>query len=50
MELTAVVEALRGLPDQMRVWIMTDSAYVKNGITQWVLDWLANHWKNSKGA
>jgi ribonuclease HI len=50
MELTAVVEALRILPDQMHVWIMTDPAYVKNGITQWMPNWIANQWKNSKGA
>jgi hypothetical protein len=29
---------------------MTDSAYVKNGIMQWMPNWLANHWKNSKEA
>jgi ribonuclease HI len=50
MELTAVVEALRILPDQMHVWIMMGSAYVKNGIMQWMPNWMANHWKNSRGA
>jgi hypothetical protein len=36
MELLAVTEALANIPDGMHVWIMTDSAYVKNGITQWI--------------
>jgi ribonuclease HI len=50
MELTAVVEAIKILPDQMHVWVMTDSAYVKNGITQWVANWVRSGWKNSQGA
>jgi ribonuclease HI len=50
MELLAVTEALRIIPDQMRVWIMTDSTYVKNGITQWVPNWAKNGWKNASGA
>jgi ribonuclease HI len=28
---------------------MTDSAYVKNGITQWLPKWIADMWKNSNG-
>jgi ribonuclease HI len=50
MEILAVTEALANLPDGMHVWIMTDSAYVKNGITQWVPTWIRNGWKNSGGA
>jgi ribonuclease HI len=50
MELSAVTEALQILPDQMHVWIMTDSAYVKNGITQLVPNRLTNWWKNVSGA
>jgi ribonuclease HI len=49
MELLAVTEALANLPDGMHVWVMTDSAYVKNGITQWVPNWIRNGWKNSSG-
>jgi ribonuclease HI len=48
MELTAVVEAMKILPDHMHIWVMTDSAYVKNGITQSVENWIS--WKNSQGA
>jgi ribonuclease HI len=50
MELLAVTEALANLPDGMHVWVMTDSPYVKNGITQWVPTWIRNGWKNSGGA
>jgi ribonuclease HI len=50
MEILAVVEALANIPDGMHVWVMTDSAYVKNGITQWVPNWIRNNWKNSGGA
>jgi ribonuclease HI len=50
MELLAVTEALANLPDGMHVWVMTDSAYVKNGITQWVPTWIRNNWRNSGGA
>jgi ribonuclease HI len=50
MEILAVTEALANIPDGMHVWIMTDSAYVKNGITQWVPNWIRNGWKNAGGA
>jgi ribonuclease HI len=49
MEILAVAEALANIPDGMHVWIMTDSAYVKNGIGQWVSTWQRNGWKNSSG-
>jgi ribonuclease HI len=50
MEILAVTEALANISDAMHVWIMTDSAYVKNGMTQWVSNWMRNGWKNSSGA
>jgi ribonuclease HI len=50
MELLAVTEALQIIPDQMHVCIMTDSAYVKNGITQCIGNWTRNGWKNAGGA
>jgi ribonuclease HI len=49
MEILAVTEALAHISDDMHVWIMTDSAYVKNGITQWVPNCIRNCWKNSGG-
>jgi ribonuclease HI len=50
MEILAVTEALANIPDGMHVWIMTDSAYVKNWITQWISTRQRNDWKNSSGA
>jgi ribonuclease HI len=49
MEILAVTEALENIPDGMHVWVMTDSAYVKNGITQLVSNWIRNGWKNAGG-
>jgi ribonuclease HI len=42
MELMAVIEAMRIIPEQMHVCARTDSAYVKNGITQWLPGCLRN--------
>jgi ribonuclease HI len=36
MELRAVTEMLTVLPEGMYVWVSTDSAYVKKGITEWM--------------
>jgi hypothetical protein len=48
MELCAVIEALRNLPNDTHVWISTDSAYVNRGITEWLLNWLVRNWRNAK--
>ena len=47
MELTAVIEALASLKRRCQVTIYTDSAYVKNGITQWIKGWKRNGWKTA---
>jgi ribonuclease HI len=49
IEIRAVVKALRRLPEGMYMWISTDSAYVQNGITQWMGNWIKNDWKTSDG-
>ena len=55
MELMAVVQALfRAVSynyqkDYSKISIHTDSAYVLNGITQWIHNWRKNNWVNSKG-
>ena len=49
MELTAAVEALKALPGAHQVKIYTDSAYLKNGITQWLPGWRARSWKRKGG-
>lgn len=44
MELRAVVEALRSLPDGTVVTVHADSTYVLNGITKWLAGWRRNGW------
>ncbi len=47
MELTAAVRGLEALREKCDVEIITDSEYVKNGITQWIHGWKRNGWKTS---
>jgi ribonuclease HI len=44
MELRAVIEGLRALKEPCRVTIVTDSQYVKNGITNWIRGWKRKGW------
>lgn len=48
MELMGAIEGLKALKKSSHVVLYTDSAYVKNGITQWVHGWQKNNWKNSQ--
>ena len=47
MELTAVIRGLQGLKRASKVRVVTDSQYVKNGITQWIHNWKRNGWKTA---
>ncbi|MEV6910217.1 ribonuclease HI [Amycolatopsis sp. NPDC051071] len=47
MELTAPIEALESLKRRVTVNLYTDSTYVRNGITSWVLNWKNNGWMTS---
>ncbi|OUS04426.1 ribonuclease HI [Rhodobacterales bacterium 52_120_T64] len=47
MELTAAIEALNALQRPSTVTLITDSAYVKGGITSWMHGWKKNGWKTS---
>ena len=48
MEITAAIEGLKRLKETCSVEIITDSEYLKNGITQWILGWKRNGWKSSE--
>jgi ribonuclease HI len=48
MELTAVIKALETLKRPCSVNITTDSEYVHQGITSWLLRWKKNGWRNSQ--
>jgi ribonuclease HI len=47
MELMAAIEGLKRLKEPCSVEIITDSEYVKNGITKWILGWKRNGWRSS---
>ncbi len=47
MELMAAIEALNALSCASTVTLITDSAYVKGGITGWMFGWKKNGWKTS---
>ncbi|MBD0866527.1 MAG: ribonuclease HI [Rhodobacteraceae bacterium] len=47
MELLAAIHALEFLSHPSRITVVTDSAYVKNGMTDWIFDWKRNGWKKA---
>ena len=44
MELAAAIEGLKRLKESCAVEVITDSEYVKNGITKWIHGWKRNGW------
>jgi ribonuclease HI len=49
MELTAAIAALEALERPARITLVTDSAYVKNGITEWLDGWKRRGWRVADG-
>ncbi|MDQ2090748.1 ribonuclease HI [Marimonas arenosa] len=47
MELLAAINALEVLERPSTITVVTDSAYVKNGVTGWIHGWKRNGWKTS---
>ena len=47
MELTAAIEALQALTKPCRVKVVTDSQYLKDGITTWIKAWKENGWRTA---
>lgn len=47
MELMAAIMALETLGRPSTITIVTDSAYVKNGVTGWIHGWKRNGWKTA---
>jgi len=47
MELRAAIEGFDALKHPCEVEVITDSEYVKNGITTWIHGWKRNGWKTS---
>lgn len=49
MELMAAIVALETLSEPCEVMLQTDSQYVRQGITQWMANWVRRNWKTSGG-
>lgn len=47
MELLAAITALETLKTPSKITIVTDSVYVKDGITKWIFGWKAKGWKTA---
>jgi len=48
MEMMAVIKALKYIDTKSQINLYTDSKYVKEGITNWIISWKKNNWKNSQ--
>ena len=48
MEMMAAIKALESLKETCQVDLFTDSKYVKLGITEWIMRWKTNGFKNAK--
>ncbi|MAA73927.1 MAG: ribonuclease HI [Salinisphaeraceae bacterium] len=48
MELMAAIVALETLKQRCAVDLFTDSAYVRNGINEWMANWKRNGWKTAQ--
>ena len=47
MELLAAISALEALEKPSKITVVTDSDYVKNGVTGWIFGWKRNGWRTS---
>ena len=48
MEITAAIEGLRAIKEPCEVQVVTDSEYLKNGITIWIHNWKRRNWKTTE--
>lgn len=47
MELMAAIQALEALKRPCQVVLVSDSQYLRDGITQWLAKWKRNGWKTA---
>ena len=47
MELMAAIAALEALTRPSRITVVTDSSYLRGGITEWIHGWKRNGWKTA---
>lgn len=50
MELMAAISALEALARPSQIIVVTDSAYVKNGVTEWIHAWKRKNWRTAGGS
>ena len=50
MELLAAIHGLEALNRGCKVRLVTDSQYVRKGITQWMANWKRNNWRTASRA
>ncbi|WP_108484757.1 ribonuclease HI [Oceaniglobus ichthyenteri] len=48
MELLAAIGALESLSRDSEITVVTDSQYVKNGVTTWIHGWKRNGWRTAQ--
>jgi len=48
MELTAAIEGLKALKEPCEVEVITDSEYLKNGISSWIANWKRRGWMTTE--
>ena len=49
MEITAVLQGFNRLQIPCNVTVYSDSAWIINGATKWISDWVRNGWKTNSG-
>jgi len=49
MELRAAIAGLHALKERCEVEVVTDSEYLKNGITKWIHAWKRRNWMTIEG-
>ncbi len=47
MEMMAVIQALEALKRPMPIRVVTDSQYLRQGVTQWMTRWKRNGWQTA---
>ena len=47
MEIMAVIQGLRALSRTCQVLVVTDSIYVRDGVTKWMAGWKRNGWRTA---
>ena len=49
MELMGAIMALEALSESCQIVLHTDSQYVRQGITEWMANWVRRNWKTAGG-